>query len=322
MMPQSFDAFPDRPIAALLPLEAFAYDAQLVRPDKHRLPMVRPDLLVRRRSGVCCELILRDPEGPTWRGYVSPQGLTHTVDGGWIVELGDDERMPLAQFFQIHPPTIFFADSSNTTANHRFVPRDFEANLSRLDLVPWTWTGIDIRRETGPVRAGYSRTVQGAICDWCAQQDATSIVIVDDGAGEIADVIWLRTTVSGARVELIHAKYSHGDLPSHRLSDLYEVVGQAERSIRWLVTHQFWAELRQRLQTRSATKVVHSGSVAVPALLDTYAAAAPPTSWAVTVVQPGLRLTGLDAWIGGSTLLLRCHEWITQTGADFRVVGA
>ena len=43
----------------------------------------------------------------------------------------------------------------------------------------------------------------------------------------------LRLDQEGLLVRLVHCKYSHGDSPGARVADLYEVCGQAQKSIMW-----------------------------------------------------------------------------------------
>lgn len=97
------------------------------------------------------------------------------------------------------------------------------------DLSPIDWA-VNIRKESmGPNND--ADTVQSATYE--AIKDQFDIVINDDGSGESADLVALKLTDDGIILSLFHCKYSHGDSPGARLNDLYEVCGQAQRSIRW-----------------------------------------------------------------------------------------
>lgn len=56
---------------------------------------------------------------------------------------------------------------------------------------------------------------------------------------------------------MYHCKYSHGDDSGARVSDLYEVCGQAEKSIKWC---QSPSSLIDRLFYREETRVKKGGT--------------------------------------------------------------
>ena len=53
------------------------------------------------------------------------------------------------------------------------------------------------------------------------------------GSGEIADLVAIRIDPEGLLVRLVHCKCSHGEKTGARVADLYEVCGQAQKSIMW-----------------------------------------------------------------------------------------
>lgn len=93
-----------------------------------------------------------------------------------------------------------------------------------LDVVDWS--GINIRKESqGPERDPTS--VQYRAIELLTTETSWDIVIDDDGAGELADVVLLRSDEREVRMMLVHCKYSSADTPGARVADLYEVCGQA-----------------------------------------------------------------------------------------------
>ena len=58
-------------------------------------------------------------------------------------------------------------------------------------------------------------------------------VIDDDGAGEIADLIGLNVTKHTIEVSMFHLKYAIGGRVSDDINNLYQVCGQAQKSISW-----------------------------------------------------------------------------------------
>ena len=83
--------------------------------------------------------------------------------------------------------------------------------------------------------------------------DDFEIVFNDDGAGEIADLVAIRVDKDRIYISLFHCKYcplTDGTaIPGARLSDVYEVCGQASRSVKWLYTgEKFFDRLLDRYQ--------------------------------------------------------------------------
>jgi hypothetical protein len=57
------------------------------------------------------------------------------------------------------------------------------------------------------------------------------VLLDDDGSGEVADLVGLRVDDRELWVTLIHCKFSSESTAGARVEDLYEVCGQAVRSI-------------------------------------------------------------------------------------------
>ncbi len=60
-----------------------------------------------------------------------------------------------------------------------------------------------------------------------------TVLFDDDGTGEAADVVSIGVQDNRLLVDLYHCKYSSGTRPGARVDDLYEVCGQAQRSVHW-----------------------------------------------------------------------------------------
>lgn len=92
-----------------------------------------------------------------------------------------------------------------------------------------TWP-IDIRKESMG-KAMNNDCIQ--YHTWQLIESDFDVIINDDDSGEAADLVALKSLPDKIILSLYHCKYSHGDKPGARLSDLYEVCGQAQRSVRW-----------------------------------------------------------------------------------------
>lgn len=144
------------------------------------------------------------------------------------------DELNLEEFFREHPPTVFFVDGSELTG-----PRMLEAGQTLehtfdLDrIIVADWSGVDIRVEskwkTGVCRP---QSIQAKLLNTLTLQD-NMVVFDDDDAGEVADIVEIVDRGNEVICRFYHCKYSGGDDAGRRVNDLYEVCGQAVRSVRW-----------------------------------------------------------------------------------------
>ena len=135
------------------------------------------------------------------------------------------------QWFYDDPPRIRFADGSCLENNVRITPCQTIVPFNIEKISPWDWSGVDIRKES----QGYTKesdSIQRKLIAYLLTQEY-NIIFDDDTAGEAADVITIKLESERIKVEFYHCKFSHGDKPGARVSDLYEVCGQAQKSINW-----------------------------------------------------------------------------------------
>ncbi len=139
-------------------------------------------------------------------------------------------QINLAEFMSDNGMTVFFEQEAILSPDGYLIQPDrtrLRFDPASLEVIDWT--GVNIRKESqGPNRDSDSvqhRVIQqlGAEADWEA-------IIDDDGAGEIADIVMLRRDGRLLEVVLAHCKFAGADNPGARLSDLYEVCGQAMKS--------------------------------------------------------------------------------------------
>jgi hypothetical protein len=321
-MPRRLQAFPQHPIAVLLHQRLLdgTYAATIDGSDPVDLLML--ELVATRPSDYDLALTVCH-EG-------SRLGQVRMLAAGGVQPIGDElvvvnqltgEAHSLAEVLDTFPPVIYFADGSSAAGTTLFVPR---ANLPPVPvdaLASIDWTGVDIRAEAR-VRDATQQTVQQRAVAWLAQTSPQAIVIRDDGAGEIADLIVIDSPdAETVRLALFHCKYSSGDAPGHRVADLYEVVGQAVRSAHWTAAGRIWPELSRRLCHRSSTTVVHGDADTLTKLLERWSRNPPATECTIGIVQPGLRIADVQSHRNCNTLLVLCHDWVSTQGANLRILG-
>lgn len=163
------------------------------------------------------------------------------IDGKAIVKLVSPfdltikkgrQSLPLCEFFNLEYPTIKFTDQSLLEGNILVKIPKIRPSFNEENIVVWDWENIDIHKES----QGLSKetdSIQFRVIDTLKKQGGYDIVFDDDGPGEIADVVCISVNSNEIAIDLYHCKYSHGDVPGARVSDLYEVCGQAEKAVKW-----------------------------------------------------------------------------------------
>src|SRR5581483_8219391 len=91
-----------------------------------------------------------------------------------------------------------------------------------------------------------------------------AIIMDDDGKGEIADIVAIRVDGDPAapaslEVELYHCKYSRDTAPGRRIEDLYEVCGQAQKSVAWASSPEKRVDIFTHLLRREAHRQEEGG---------------------------------------------------------------
>lgn len=164
---------------------------------------------------------------------VVAENETNIKIDGWSREM-----KAIEEFFLDFPPTVFLSDGSIISGcqHTAFQGADGEV-LPESFLVPWNWNGVDIETESAYKATDgeilfRSNSVQHKVLHDCRENGA-SLVFNDDGAGESADVVAVAEDGDLVTIKLFHCKYSKDKNPGHRIGDLYEVCGQAVKSVKW-----------------------------------------------------------------------------------------
>ncbi|MGF7192351.1 superfamily II DNA or RNA helicase [Robbsia andropogonis] len=143
----------------------------------------------------------------------------------------------LSDFFEENPPQIFFADGSYLEGNLLITLPDKYAPFDASKIDVWDWSAVNIKKEA----QGVSRepdSIQYKVIEDLKATNQYDIIYDDDGSGESADVVGIKVMEDTSRttieVDFYHLKYSKGSDEGSRVGDLYEVCGQAQKSISWL----------------------------------------------------------------------------------------
>ncbi|MDE0184253.1 MAG: DEAD/DEAH box helicase family protein [Candidatus Poribacteria bacterium] len=188
--------------------------------------------------------------GPDYR-FKLPHGRTVMIRRG-------NSESPLIDFFYGEPPIFWFSDGSSLAGNKYVELNKPILPYDQKKIIPWDWTGVDIRKESqGETKDQDS--IQARVIQQLKRGDY-DMIVDDDGNGEAADIVSIRIVEAQGKpksidVEFYHCKYSHGSLPGSRISDLYEVCGQAQKSIAWMFSGEKQVDLFTHLLRREAGRV-------------------------------------------------------------------
>ncbi|ALD92553.1 DEAD/DEAH box helicase family protein [Cupriavidus gilardii CR3] len=144
---------------------------------------------------------------------------------------------PLSQFFDENPPVITFADGSYLEGSLLVALPDIYGPYDRDRIEVWDWSGVDLKKEAQGVTCEKD-SIQYRVIEELKSAGGYDVIYDDDGSGESADVVGIKVTEehSGATisVDFYHCKFSLESTAGARVGDLYEVCGQAQKSISWL----------------------------------------------------------------------------------------
>ena len=193
----------------------------------------------------------------------------------------------LRDFFNHYPPVFWFADGSNLEGNI------FASQKKRIDSYPndkldvWDWEGIDIRKESQG-KTKRQDSIQNKVIQRLQNKDY-AIIYNDDNSGEAADVvaIQVRAEQHVMTIDLFHCKFSCESTPGGRIKDLYEVCGQAQKSVQWMNKPSKLIEHLQQREWTDGTSRFERGNV--EQLFDIMRAARTSVVlFNVYIVQPGV----------------------------------
>ena len=187
--------------------------------------------------------------------------------------------------------------------------------FDRAGLTPLNWSGINLKVESQRKERIPHSIQRRAIAELKADLDPWDLIIDDDGSGEIADIVAIRTDDEGLLIRLVHCKYSHDDKPGARLEDLYEVCGQAQKSTVWRRSdlRPFFKTLSERARRKRQRDGISPFEVGDPRTLRRIQeeAVVQKRRMEIVIVQPGLSLA--RATTGQLDLLASTQAYVRAT---------
>ncbi len=157
----------------------------------------------------------------------------YCTDGEDVSVVRPRSEQPLSEWFNEHG-LLFVLDGDRTVDGDLLIKPTWDRPpFDTKELIPLDWSATNIKVES-QTKEKLQESIQcRAITE--IKNEHWDVVLDDDGTGEIADIVALRIDESGPGllVRLVHCKFSHGDKPGARIDDLYDVCGQAQKSVMW-----------------------------------------------------------------------------------------
>lgn len=190
------------------------------------------------------------------RGKNSDFAFIYEGDARATIKRGTE--YDLCAFLTKYPPTIWFADGARLDGNVLIQLRTDAMLYSRDRLVALDWSNIDLTKESQREERRPD-SVQFRMIEHIKAEGRHEILMDDDGKGEAADIVGISldslTLPKLITVDLYHCKYSSEPEPGSRIGDMYEVCGQAQRSVLWMHNKDRRTDLFAHLLKRDALRI-------------------------------------------------------------------
>jgi superfamily II DNA or RNA helicase len=218
---------------------------------------------------------------PYFRAVKGEQKKVIIVKGWDEIDLVSFLNERPLRFYTVHQALIFEGNNFIPPPDEEFTPYDVEM----IEEVKWELEGVDMTKEVGNPRPSYSQTIHQYMMDRL-ESSSVPIVFYDHGSGEIADFITFAKVDNSLDITFYHVKASGGEEARARLGDVYEVCGQAVKSLFWTDKAKLLDRIEHRLETGKKF-VKDKGDInSLKGLI--HGASFSETNYRIIVVQPGI----------------------------------
>lgn len=148
-----------------------------------------------------------------------------------IVMVGTKEY-GIEKYFYNETPSIWFVNGDYMEGNNYYELKSIVQPFKSDEIDVFDWNGIDLNVESQSFNPKKVNSIQYRVIEILKTKNY-DIIFDDDSSGEIADVVTLKVGEDKIAVELFHLKYAIGGSSSRQIKNLYEVCGQAQKSVNW-----------------------------------------------------------------------------------------
>ena len=244
------------------------------------------------------------------------------VDGEAIAFINGNMNISLEDFLKDSPMTIFYADDSISYGINYCKPKNKADEIPEELISTLDWENVDLSKESqhsAPYETDSIQyyMVQKIIADY-------DYLIDDDGSGEIADLVGINNSSNIIDITLFHLKFAREGRVSKSIENLYQVCGQAQKSVRWKYVggYKLFNQILRRNEKkldRGKSSSLLKGSLEDVLKLREEASNRKELRFHVVIVQPGMSKStctpAMKILLGGTVNVL--HE---MANIDCRVI--
>lgn len=337
-LPQAISALPERPLTVLSNHEligarqsivAFRDDGAGNRTDTITGD-VEPEIAItafKKGTGVLeCQY--------NWHSSSPGIAIRYSAASLFLWEVGDERTIEiqveladstvfegtLTDFLSRFPPTFVMPGGGVVVRREFAMPSGSPGPLPKESTHVPSWQGCDRKAETEKPKPG-SKTIHDWLEEKLTASTTSEVIVKDHGSGEIADFIVVSKDQQRRSVWFYHCKGMKGARPSDRVTEAYEVLGQAIRSASWVATKKLLEELYGRTNSAGrGSRLVKGNRTFIKSLADNFRS----NEWDyyVVVVQPGFKCSSILSSGKVQGLVTSAYEWITNAGATFVIWGS
>ncbi|MEH6658032.1 DEAD/DEAH box helicase [Leeuwenhoekiella marinoflava] len=243
---------------------------------------------------------------------------------------GKTTYISIQEFFNSYPPIIRFADSSKMYNDifFKFKAHSKSFDIDKIEIRNWKALGVDITKESQFDKTKTTKrenSIQFSMIEFLKEDEDIKLIFDDDDKNEISDIITIKyfEDYSKLIVDLYHCKFSSKTEKGARLSDLYEVVGQAQRSFHYkhkmrnLIDHIKNRE-SHRVKNAKPSRFELGGNNELQTIINMVESGVSKIFFNIIIVQPGIskaKITDEQLHLLGATDML-----LKNTGNNFRII--
>ena len=160
-----------------------------------------------------------------------------SLGNAFIVCSGKDE-ISLDRFLT-EQPLIYKTVKDTTITGIDVIEGDFEGELfdnGIIEGIDWKRYNTNLKLEFRKDNSDKRVSIQDALYKILEADEQFKYIIYDHSSGEMADYITIRETDNEMIVELYHVKKMGSSSYNNSVGDVYEVSGQAIKSVTWFAT--------------------------------------------------------------------------------------
>ena len=157
-------------------------------------------------------------------------------------------KIELADYLNEYPLTFKTTDDKMITGDEIIVgdPESISFSKDSIKVIEWDLYNTDVSSEV-EVEADGINSIQDTLREILLEDEIFDYVIFDHATGEIADFIAVEEKENKFKLSLFHVKSKSAANYNSSLGDVYEVSGQAVKSVIWLKSKSVLLDkIRQR----------------------------------------------------------------------------